>query len=70
MRVPYDLIVLEADKIITSMALANDYESSYHWKKYLLYIDACGWTDFEFDTETMIRIDSSWDQINNKIIWN
>lgn len=71
-KVSYDLIVLEVDKLITSMALSSDFDSSCHyWNQYIFYIDACGWTDYEYDLETMRRIDLAWDQINiKKTIWN
>jgi len=71
-KLPYDLIVLEADKLITGMALSSDFNSSTHyWRKYILYIDACGWTDYEYDLETMLRIDAAWDQISfKKPTWN
>jgi hypothetical protein len=28
---------------------------------YLLYINACGWSERDFDLETLSRIDSSWE---------
>lgn len=44
-------------------------EATYYWDVYLGYIEACGWTDQEFDKETLRRIDRNWENIRRKI-WN
>lgn len=36
-------------------------ESIHHFKIYSCYLEACGWTEQEFDAETLRRIDSNWD---------
>ena len=51
-RISYERIILEADRIITRMALsANSDTAIYHWHVYNQYIGACGWTDQELDKE-------------------
>lgn len=70
-KVPYDLVAIEADKLIVRMALSSIYDSYRHFRLYLAYLSACGWTEYEFDRETLIRIDAAWDQFfRTKIIWN
>jgi len=52
------------------MALAPSWdEATYYWDLYLGYISACGWTDQEYDKETLRRIDRNWENIRRKI-WN
>lgn len=66
-RLPYDIVVIEADRLIIKMALAADWERSiYYWEQYLAYIEACGWTDYEFDKETLKRIDAAWISIKRR----
>jgi hypothetical protein len=67
MKVPYEIITLEVDKLITSMALSYNIPNNY-WQYYLQYISACGWTDFEYDQETIRRIDLTWD--DSYLFWN
>jgi hypothetical protein len=69
-KIPYEVIALEADKIIQRMVLSKD-SSGLYWEQYLFYIEACGWTDSELDSETMRRVDDSWEIIfDPKIFWN
>jgi hypothetical protein len=58
--IPYDLIMMEADRLIIKMVLSPDM-STYYWELYVLYIGACGWTHAEFDAETIKRVDAGWD---------
>jgi len=61
-RFPYEMIAVEANRLIDKMALATNYRLyKYYWELYVGYITACGWTDWEFDRETMRRIDAAWD---------
>lgn len=70
-KIPYDLVALEADKLIVRMALSSIYDSHHYFKLYLVYLSACGWTEYEFDNETLCRIDAAWDSLfKPKIIWN
>lgn len=61
-RVPYEIVAVEADRLIVRMALAPSIRQAVHyWRRYIDYIEACGWTDSEFDIETLKRIDRIWD---------
>lgn len=73
-RISYEKIILEADRIITRMALSSNSDiAAYYWKEYTQYITACGWSNEELDNESLKRLEASWDnnvvrrQIN---IWN
>jgi hypothetical protein len=59
-KIPYDLIAIEADKLISRMVLSSEIKNYY--VMYLLYINACGWSERDFDKETLSRIDSSWEE--------
>lgn len=70
-KIPYDLVALEADKLIVRMALSSIYDSYHYFRLYLHYLSACGWTEYEFNRETLHRIDAAWDSFfKPKIIWN
>jgi hypothetical protein len=70
-KIPYDLVAIEADKLIVRMALSSMYESYHYFRLYLFYLDACGWDEKSFDRETLRRIDAAWDQFFKiKVIWN
>ena len=69
-RVPYEIVSVEADRIIVRMATAPTWELAiYYWKVYLEYIEICGWSDREFDNETLKRIDAAWLNIRRSN-WN
>ena len=69
-RIPYEIVAIEANRILIKMAITSSWEESYHfWDLYLEYIDACGWTDREFDRETLRRIDLNW-EISKRKVWN
>jgi len=60
-RVPYEIVVMEADRLIIKMATSTTWErADYYWDVYISYIEACGWTDQEFDQETIRRVDAAW----------
>ena len=63
MRVPYELVATQADNLIIGMALSLD---TRWWYRYLFFLDIHGWTDQEYDQETLRRIDAAWDSQ----IWN
>jgi hypothetical protein len=70
-RIPYDVIAIEADRLIIKMVIASSREESFHyWNLYLEYIAACGWTNQEFDQEMMRRIDKNWgDNVEKSSLW-
>ena len=63
MRIPYELMVIQVNAIIIGMVVSSDIRL---WEGYLFLLDACGWTDQEYDQETLRRIDAAWDSQ----IWN
>jgi len=63
MRLPYEVIVMQADRLIIKMVLSSN--PTYYWDQYILLLEACGWTDLEFDMETLRRIDRNW-----RPLWN
>lgn len=61
-RVPYEVVAIEADRIIMKMVIASSWdEATYYWDVYLGYITACGWNNKSYDEETLKRVDNSWD---------
>jgi hypothetical protein len=61
MKLPYESIVWMADRLFMRSATANSLaESIHHFKIYFCYLDACGWSEQEFNAETLRRIDSNW----------
>jgi hypothetical protein len=69
-RIPYELVVIEADRLIVRMAIAPTLrQASHFWNLYIGYIAACGWTDQEFDSETLRRVDAAWENLRRQI-WN
>jgi hypothetical protein len=65
-RIPFDIMLLEADRLICLMATASSIDMAYYyWEQFDVYIEACGWSNMAFDQELLIRIDSSWEPILN-----
>lgn len=61
-RVPYEVVAQEAERIIVRMVLAPSWEQAYYyWDLYTTFIESCGWTNQEFDRETIKRIDRAWE---------
>lgn len=60
MRVPFEIVSIEADRILMRMALSPN-NSNYYWNIYCDYINACGWEHDDLDREILFRIDSNWD---------
>jgi hypothetical protein len=68
-RIPYDTIAIEADRLIVRMAISpTPRQARYYWELYIGFITACGWTDREFDKETLRRVDAAWENLVR--IWN
>lgn len=69
-RVAYEIVAVEAERLIIRMALAPTIRQAIHyWRRYVEYIEACGWTDREFDLETLKRIDAAWESLRRQL-WN
>lgn len=64
MRLPYELVSVQADALLIQMIVTGNLE--YWWDYYQEYIKACGWTDQEFDAETLRHVSEGWDNT----IWN
>jgi hypothetical protein len=63
LQVPYNIIADEANHLI-DMAASSNIESQYYWDMYYALLHGCGWTDKEFDEETLYRIDNYWEQVS------
>lgn len=50
----------ELSAIFASTVLASDLLDELD-----SYLTACGWTEFEFDSEELKRIDSNWETVAN-----
>lgn len=69
MKLPYDSIAMEADRLIM-LAVVAPYPRTY-LDQYHDFLMACGWTDLELDRETLRRIDAAWERLHRKpIVWN
>lgn len=68
-RIPYDSMALEANRFIINMVKASSWEEAFScWDQYIDFIEKCGWTDREFDLETIKRVDAAWEQIKRRIL--
>jgi hypothetical protein len=62
-RVPYHILVDEANYLI-EMAAFSPSDGEYYWQMYHALIDGCGWTDEEFDAETLSRTSNYLEQVS------
>lgn len=61
-KVPFKTISLEIDRFISKMVMALDWSQSFYWwEQYNIYLESCGWSDFEIDQELLKIIDESWE---------
>lgn len=61
-RIPYEIMAPEANNIIVRMASSSNPITRFQfWNQYISYIENCGWSDQEFDRETLKRIDRNWE---------
>ncbi len=58
-KIPYDLVAIEAEKILLKLLVSSD--KFYYYDYYLNFIKACGWSDSEFDEETLNRVENNWE---------
>ena len=66
-RIPYEIVAIQADRIIFQMVVAPTMRQTiYYWDLYIDFITACGWTDREFDTETLRRVDAAWESLKRQ----
>lgn len=60
-RLPYDLIEPIVSHFIMCMAESTTEDScAIYWNAYNSYLQMVGWTDQEYDTELLKRIDGNW----------
>lgn len=60
-RLPFDLIAPLAEQLADAAALSDTSEDRiFLWDQYEDYIEACGWTEKEFDAELIKRINANW----------
>lgn len=65
-RIPYEVVAIEANSLIVKMSITSSLEKiQYYWNLYVAYIESCGWTDQEYDKETLKRINQDWQQKQN-----
>jgi hypothetical protein len=58
-KVPYDMIAMEADRLVILTIISPQ----TYLAQYYDFLMACGWTDWEFDLETLRRVDAIWERI-------
>ena len=65
MKLPYSLVTLRVEELVKNAALfslACNYEAAYYFFEEIdLYLSYCGWSEEEFDFETLKRIDKGWE---------
>jgi hypothetical protein len=65
--IPYEVVAIEADKLIVQIALSS-WDTCIYIQKYILLVTACGWNPDRFDQEMLRRIDRAWDPAS--LNWN
>lgn len=65
MKLPYEHIIDNAFRLIDLSVTFDGDCSDLFLDEYYLYLYLSGWTDEEFDNETLRRIDSSWEILIN-----
>jgi hypothetical protein len=60
-RIPYEIMAFEAERILMQGLLGTNDDLLEAYERYVDYIEACGWTEREFDEETLKRVDHNWD---------
>ena len=60
-RVPYEIVIIEAERLTVAMALSPTLELARRcWREYISWLNLCGWSDRDFDKEMLRRIDIDW----------
>lgn len=66
MKIPFEIVSIYATIFYTKMAAAPSLDESFFFQDlYYTYITSCGWSDLEFDTELLRRINDNWDLMYN-----
>lgn len=70
-RIPYEIVALEANKILERLLDAKDeIEARDIYQEYEQYLAATGWTDMEFDAAKLKRIDADWEDAPRQPVVN
>ena len=75
-KAPYDMVMLQADHLLELAIVAQDFQDRRTYlDQYYEFLNATGWTDYEYDAETLRRVDNDWDNairivnVDNQV-WN
>lgn len=61
MRTNFETVALEVEKLITKMVSAVEPKAIHYWhEQYLMFLEANGWTEKEFDDTLLKSINSNW----------
>lgn len=73
-KIPYEIISSKIDNLVLLMAVSPNYQSSLFWyKQYISFLNSCGWSPIDYDSETLSRVDDVWIKLHQQncyIIWN
>jgi len=69
MKLPYDSIAMVADSLVMLAVVSP--EPRTYMDEYHDFLMSCGWTDRDFDQETLRRVDAAWERLHRKpTTWN
>jgi len=61
-KLPYERIVIEADKLYQKAIHAPSIELLKYWyERYSIFLESTGWTPASFQAEEVRRIDEAWE---------
>lgn len=72
-KIPYDLIAIQADRLVIKAITSPDRKTShYWWQQYISFLETCGCSTIEFDQEMLRRVDHIWHLLYQDTfsIWN
>lgn len=67
-RIPYEIMEDLVQELTALYVFSEPGYSEIYFALYLEYLQGCGWTDQEFDQETLSRIDASWETSDKEFI--
>ena len=66
MKIPFEIVSYYANIFSAKMAAAFPSEEFLFYQDlYYKYITSCGWSDLEFDSELLRRVNENWDLMYN-----
>lgn len=60
MKINFQTVSLEANRIFMMM-ISHPESCEQYWDQYHTFLNLCGWSDTEFDRETLKIVDRSWE---------